>query len=876
MDPTFGSTAPRGTTSELVSHFRPGNSTSETRDALEAIQEALGPMEITPTTRYDLDVRSSNPMTTQGLHYAIRGRARVIENKVGISLASFNDPIKALLNVVVAHEHRVIIKKKFVVHGRAIVAPERAPARTVAVQEKVRELHLQRYGGDVEMNLNLALEPEMFREELEMKINAQQQELERALIELGYEAIMEGSTLLTDAILRSSSMYNSMRSELAMQHAERIYISDIFGCLAKNAYPITGLVSAARHASAYSPSQVKTSVMMLPFGSPELLEHLRPEKMVYSIGGLSTKDKKPVTMELNNTYVDPATDLRIVIHTPLPTFEYGADAPTVTDGCLSQRVTIFMHYPYHDPATAPNAGGPPPLVGVKLGFRANGIAVDKDSHTRATDFSHRTMATLPSIEEMGIPAAANTAVWSLKCHRYNETEEAEELLGNLLSDMSAPARAVFDLTVQVYDAVFDYMDDRDLSKKNKSYECPPTWVGGGGGAGVLTPDDLKESLDAPLAANLDLQYNLSEASTGKFMTVFCLKTNGAKDELTEVGTNQIGDDGKEDSGLTAAAAFTPALEATVRLAVALHYISHGSDGSWTDEQRSLFVQRKSLAAAKVNATAVATVHGYCDDFSGKSSVVNAQKFYYKYRGIIDDGTNYNTKGTGAADTASGEDEMPYIERADFAGDKLVIVRRMDLIMSSAIIATPGCGELYAGYPQTGVSTSQTDESVKIQLRAYLGAALVAPENCIRIPNVHFEGVICGGEVPQKEKFIDMSTPNAHAGDEHDFWHCPAGDYEKSCFAICRVGKVDQTDRQCYPLKDTPSRSVLEYHHSDYTDVGHPTIVYQGHSIAADGRDITSNNGHLGVMDHPANANRIFGSFSAGPVSSLPSVSMGHK
>ena len=55
-----------------------------------------------------------------------------------------------------------------------MITPEHAPARTVAIQEDTREIQLTRYGGDIEMNLNLFLRPEDAREELEMKVCLQQ------------------------------------------------------------------------------------------------------------------------------------------------------------------------------------------------------------------------------------------------------------------------------------------------------------------------------------------------------------------------------------------------------------------------------------------------------------------------------------------------------------------------------------------------------------------------------------------------------------------------------------------------------------------------------------------------------------------------------
>ena len=62
-------------------------------------------------------------------------------------------------------------------------------------------------------------------------------------------------------------------------------------------------------------------------------------------------------------------------------------------------------------------------------------------------------------------------------------------------------------------------------------------------------------------------------------------------------------------------------------------------------------------------------------------------------------------------------------------------------MSSAIIAAPNgdAGELLVGYPMTGVSTSQATETLRLQLRTYMGA-ITNPESVFVLPNVSFEGL----------------------------------------------------------------------------------------------------------------------------------------
>ena len=289
------------------------------------------------------DAKTELAHNTTGLKYAIRGRASVIEANVGERLASFKDPIKSVLPVRVVDTHRVIVVQKEVVGGRSIIAPERAPARTVGVKETVREVLLERYGGDLEMNLNLQHTPAAFKEELDLKINAQQRELERVLIEIGYDTLLQGGLRLETAILRSSPAFNhsgGMVPDAIATEARRIYDDKCFGAVNRSAFPLQQILSAAKYASAYSVG-APGSVLILPHGLPELLRYGRPEPMTFNISGLKTTDNKPITMELGTAHTDPATSIKMVTHIPLPTFEYGTATPNVGQGCLSQTVTIY-------------------------------------------------------------------------------------------------------------------------------------------------------------------------------------------------------------------------------------------------------------------------------------------------------------------------------------------------------------------------------------------------------------------------------------------------------------------------------------------------------------------------------------------------------
>ena len=297
----------------------------------------------------NLDLRQGPAHSTTSLPYQIGGSARVVSQKVGTWLASFQDPIRAILGTGIHKEQSIIIKRKYVVGSAATITPERAPARTVAIQEDVREVTLTRYGGDIEMNLNQFLVPGAAEEELEMKIDAQKMELERTLCNHGYDMLMREGTNIVDAIMRSNPAFSpdGTNHTQFVTHAHKIYTRQIFGAINKYRFPVTNLLSAARYASAYSVGTQKGSVMILPHGIPDLLRYARRESMEYSISGVKSGEKdKKLTMQLDDVYVDTASDVKILIHHPTPTYNHGAAFPTVDtqSGGLTDTTYVISYY----------------------------------------------------------------------------------------------------------------------------------------------------------------------------------------------------------------------------------------------------------------------------------------------------------------------------------------------------------------------------------------------------------------------------------------------------------------------------------------------------------------------------------------------------
>lgn len=132
------------------------------------------------------------------------------------------------------------------------------PAFNIWFREDEREVLLTRYGGDLEMNLNLFLRPNDAREELDMKLDAQRQELENVMIQIGYETILREGINLMEALARANpamAHMNPIDRQFAM---EKTYVSSIFGCINKHPYPVENLLAAAAKANLYTPTRYRT------------------------------------------------------------------------------------------------------------------------------------------------------------------------------------------------------------------------------------------------------------------------------------------------------------------------------------------------------------------------------------------------------------------------------------------------------------------------------------------------------------------------------------------------------------------------------------------------------------------------------------------
>jgi hypothetical protein len=195
------------------------------------------------------------------------------------------------------------------------------------------------------------------------------------------------------------------------------------------------------------------------------------------------------------------------------------------------------------------------------------------------------------------------------------------------------------------------------------------------------------------------------------------------------------------------------------------------------------------------------------------------------------------------------------------GPKLIIRPRMEIMASSAILAVAGSetGELLTAYPSTGISTSQTTETMKMQLRVYMGAAVYKPDNVIILPDIMPNGVVSGGGVELNNDIFETEDM--------------AADELRNAYVAGKPIDVATVENDMRTrLNDIIEGAMPQYYPNnqqlDSTTYNNrlPLIIYPGRvdKQTTDGWiTIQENTGHLGCLDDPE-ADRLHGLYKYNP------------
>lgn len=313
----------------------------------------------------DMAVNEGLPQSTYGIPFATDGTATVVEDIVSLWVSSKQDPIKAVFATSVHPSKRAIFKRKWVRGAQSLIVPERAPARTVSVQFDQREELLTRHAISLEQNIYLYQRPADAKQDLDMKLEAIEEQLHQSWVSITYEKAFQHGVDIVKALQRGNALMGQesdpRRRALA---ADRMYTSMFCGIVSKSEFPFKNLAASMAKANIYTPtgkSRVKPSVLLVPPGLVDLTRYTKQSDMYYSITGLKTDDgKNKVDIPMKDVLEYPdANGLRVLVHKPPPLFRSGGAAyPQVEENEMQTPTTFAMYYVEKEAGIAdPNAGG---------------------------------------------------------------------------------------------------------------------------------------------------------------------------------------------------------------------------------------------------------------------------------------------------------------------------------------------------------------------------------------------------------------------------------------------------------------------------------------------------------------------------------------
>ena len=187
---------------------------------------------------------------------------------------------------------------------------------------------------------------------------------ERKLITIGYETLLKEGTNLTAALARSTAYGQSqMTNQQRLEYSDMVYRDVCFAAFQKHRFPLQQLLAAAKRAAIYLPNERDGfSVCIVPAGLMDIDHYTNEENMKYSISGIGGGMNKTIKMPLEKVYVDPRTDLKVMVHHPLPNNQrFGSASPDAGRSGLARVVTIGMFYPKKE------GGGPQKRLNLQTG-----------------------------------------------------------------------------------------------------------------------------------------------------------------------------------------------------------------------------------------------------------------------------------------------------------------------------------------------------------------------------------------------------------------------------------------------------------------------------------------------------------------------------
>lgn len=305
------------------------------------------------------DHRRSLDHSTTSIPYSIYGKGELINQRVAYALATYNDPIKKVLPVSMKQDQKVVVRKKFVVGGGTTITPEHAPARIVSLREEEVEFVQVRFGCAVTFNLNeFLLASNQGQADFNQKVEAQVASMQQQWNRLAYEQLMTRGVKMTEQLARCSVSSTETSPKERAKFADETYTHAVFGAFNKYVDPISNLLLQAQQANGFD--NIAYDMLLVGAGALGAEKYTRECSTRFSITGIPTKDRAPLTVALEDIKSDPRTNLMIGIVQPFPESASASTPYAVANGGgLTSEVNVGTYYVFPTEGTyrIPNMGG---------------------------------------------------------------------------------------------------------------------------------------------------------------------------------------------------------------------------------------------------------------------------------------------------------------------------------------------------------------------------------------------------------------------------------------------------------------------------------------------------------------------------------------
>lgn len=296
------------------------------------------------------------PHSSQGIPLIVSGRADVISSDILAWTSEAQDPIRVVYGFRVTNKLLTVMSDREIRGTPAIIAPERALAKTISITYNSRKVRMKRLAIDFTMNTNAFQEMATAIDEIAFKMKGVKLSMEQTIFHLAYKELLTHGVKIDDALRRASPVNQRLTAEQQLRRADNVYATSICGAL-HDRYGITNLLMSVRKANVYTPtgeSRHPMQVAILP-NMIGAVEYAKPEKMNFYTSGIAD-DKLALPTELETTAYTSADwgGVRVIPYTPTPGISRGSAHTDVNIHELARPIAFGTYYIEKAPGVAPS------------------------------------------------------------------------------------------------------------------------------------------------------------------------------------------------------------------------------------------------------------------------------------------------------------------------------------------------------------------------------------------------------------------------------------------------------------------------------------------------------------------------------------------